>query len=249
MTDIVTLMMVCYNRIELTKVTIDNIYETAGVDFNLVIIDNGSVDGTVEYLRSIQTSKNITLVLNDENKGIATGRNQGLLEADKLDTQFYCTVDNDLNFPKFWLRDCIDLLLDNPGYAFGVNYEPAPYPLVKSKTKDLYFQQKPAGNLGTATTVFRKQLHQMIGFFNTEYSRYYGIEDSDYFMRARVAGFKLGYVEKMGIHLGEDNNEVSEYRKFKTQQHDALVDVFRKNCSLYMNHLKPIYIPFKDSTP
>jgi GT2 family glycosyltransferase len=245
MSKICTLMIVTFNRLQLTKTTIKDLYKTAGREFNLVIVDNGSTDGTVEYLKSL---KDITLILNNKNKGIAIGRNIALLEADKLKTDYFCTADNDVKMPDGWLEECIKILEANKGYgAIGVSFEPKPYPLV---TKNGYtFQDKSAGNLGTAISVFRKQLHQMIGFFNTEYSEFYGLEDSDFFMRARVAGFKLGYIEKMGIHLGEDNNEVNEYRKFKTQQHDSYVDVFKKNCGLYVNRTKPIYIPFKDSTP
>jgi GT2 family glycosyltransferase len=236
--------MVTFNRLNLTKLTLESLYKTTEREFNLVIVDNGSSDGTVEYLKTL---KNITLILNSENQGIAVGRNVGLLEADKFKTDYFCTIDNDVELPTGWLEESITILSANKGYgAIGVNFEPKPYPLVT--LNGCTFQDKPAGNLGTATMVFRKQLHQMIGFFNTEYARY-GLEDSDWGIRARVAGFKLGYIKQMGIHLGEDNNDVSEYRKFKTQQHDSLVSVFQRNCGLYMQKLKPIYIPFRDSTP
>ena len=236
-------MMVTFGRLNLTKLTLESLYKTVGRKFNLVIVDNGSADGTVEFLKSFD---NIKLILNAENKGIAIGRNQALLEADKLKTDYFCTIDNDVQLPDGWLEEGIKILEANKGYgAIGVNFEPKPYPLVTHN--GCTFQDKPAGNLGTALMLFRKQLHQMIGFFNTEYSRYYGIEDSDFGMRARVAGFKLGYIEKMGIHLGEDGNEVSEYRKFKTKEHDSHVDLFRKNCALYAHGKKPIYIPFKNS--
>lgn len=242
MTDkICTLMMVTFNRLDLTKLTLESLYKTAKREFNLVIVDNGSTDGTVQYLKSLD---NITLILNGENKGIAIGRNIGLLEADKLKTDYYCTIDNDVLMPDGWLEEGIGIINSNKSWgAIGVNFEATQYPLI---TQNGYtFQDKPAGNLGTACMIFRKQLHQMIGFFNTEYSIYYGIEDSDWGIRARVAGFKLGYLKEMGIHLGEDGNDNSDYRKFKTQQHDSYVDVFRHNCTLYFNHLKPIYIPFK----
>jgi len=254
------LMMVTYNRLELTKKTLDLLMRSTKRTFSLVIVDNGSSDGTPGYLKKFQLAcsmigsggrfrepvNDVHLILLEENKGIAIGRNLALKKADELKPTFYCTIDNDVQLPDGWLEDSIKILEANKDYGgIGVNFEPKPYSLV---TKNgCTFQNKPAGNLGTACMVFRKQLHQMIGFFNTEYNKY-GLEDSDWGMRARVAGFKLGYVEKMGIHLGEDNNELNEYRKFKTQQHDELVDVFKKNCGLYVNRLKPIYIPFRDSS-
>jgi GT2 family glycosyltransferase len=251
------LMVVTYNRLNLTKKTMEGLVKSTKCPFSLVIVDNGSSDGTQEYLKNLQeiTSlkpcencepsllKEIHLILLPENKGIAIGRNLALQKADELKANYFCTIDNDVLMPDGWLEESIAILQANKSYgAIGVNFEHKPYPLV---TQNGYtFQEKPAGNLGTACMVFRKQLHQMIGFFNTEYLKY-GLEDSDYGMRARVAGFKLGYIKEMGIHLGEDGHETTEYRKFKTQQHDSLVEVFRKNCALYAHHKKPIYIPFK----
>jgi O-antigen biosynthesis protein len=244
--------MVTYNRLDLTKKTIDFLFKSTAHPFSLVIVDNGSSDGTPEYLTTLPTLcdgplREVHLIILKENKGIAIGRNLALKKADELKPTWYCTIDNDVKLPQGWLEDSIKTLQANKNYgAIGVNFEPKPYPLVT--LNDCTFQDKPAGNLGTACMVFRKQLHQMIGFFNTEYNKY-GLEDSDFGIRARVAGFKLGYVKQMGIHLGEDNNEVNEYRKFKTQQHDELVGVFQKNCGLYMQKRKPIHIPFRDSTP
>ncbi len=257
MTDTV-LMMVTYDRLDLTKKTIDLLLKSTKNPFSLVIVDNGSSDGTVEYLKKFKGEsliisdsrehgplKHVDLILLPENKGIAVGRNLALKKADELKPIFYCTIDNDVQMPDGWLESAIKILEANKNYgAIGVNFEPKPYPLVT--LNGCVFQDKPAGNLGTAAMVFRRQLHQMIGFFSTEYSQFYGMEDSDLGIRARVAGFKLGYIEKMGIHLGEDNNEDNEYRRLKTKQHDAFVDVFKMNCGLYMNHKKPIYIPFKD---
>ena len=257
MTDTV-LMMVTYNRLELTKRTIDLLQDSTKRQFSLVIVDNGSSDGTQQYLKGISDIRRYATILDSpiidvhvielpENKGIAIGRNLALKKADELKPTWYCTIDNDVQMPNEWLEDSIKILESNKSYgAIGVNFEPKPYPLVTHN--GCTFQDKPAGNLGTACMVFRKQLHQMIGFFNTEYNKY-GLEDSDFGIRARVANFKLGYVEKMGVHLGEDNNEVNEYRKFKTQQHDDLVEVFKKNCGLYVSRQKPIHIPFRDSIP
>ena len=85
----------------------------------------------------------------------------------------------------------------------------------------------------------------MIGFFNDKDYGKYGLEDSDYGFRARVAGFQLGYLEDSGVHLGEDGHDKGEYRKFKTEEHDRFVKIFFNNCKLYYNNLKPIYMNVK----
>lgn len=231
-----TLMMVTYNRLELTKRTLENL--DTGREYNIVIVDNGSTDGTVEFLKS--NFENTILL--KENKGIAVGRNIALREADKLGTKWYCTIDNDVEMPSGWLQECVDILQANKGYgAIGVNMENTPYPIVKSN--GYRFQDKSRGNLGTACMVFPKQIHQMLGFFTTEYGKY-GEEDADFGMRVRVAGFKLGYIERMGVHLGD--NEVGEYREFKTKQHSDNLALFKQNCARYFQRAKALYISYKD---
>lgn len=243
MNDVRTLMMVTFNRLELTKQTIENIYNTTK-NFEFIIIDNGSTDDTIKYLKSIDKT-NIHLILNTSNLGIAIGRNQALKKADELGTKWYATIDNDIILPDNWLDDCIDILEKCKSYgAIGVSFENVNYPIVN--INNFQFQDKPKGNLGTACMVFRKQLHQMLGFFTTEYERY-GEEDADFGMRAHFAGFKLGYLKNKGKHIGEGEYDTGEYRKFKDDCRRKNLNLFYKNCALYAQGKKPLYISYKES--
>jgi O-antigen biosynthesis protein len=255
-----TLMMVTYNRLELTKETLKSLLNAdpkPGRNYNFVIVDNGSTDGTVEYLQELEESvrdkengkgypylHRLDVVYLPENKGIAIGRNIALKKADELETKWYCTIDNDVKMPENWLQDCVEIMEKNKGYgAVGVNMEVAPYPLVTRNSCEV--QEKPHGNLGTACMVFRKQVHQMLGFFTTEYGKY-GEEDADFGMRIRVAGFKMGYVKEMGEHLGADETDENEYREFKNQERLDNLAIFKQNCALYVQRKKPLFIPYKD---
>lgn len=236
----VSLMMVTYNRLDLTKRTIENINKTVKSDYNLIIVDNNSTDGTVEYLNELNCAK---LILNNENLGIGRGRNQALWSADQIGTDWYCTIDNDVEMPDGWLTECIGILKSNSEFgAIGVNFEGKSYPLLSKNGYE--FQDKPKGNLGTACMVFGKSLHRAIGFFK-EYNRY-GLEDSDFGMRARFFGFKLGYIKENGVHLGVGDLDSGEYRKFKTISHDSRVEEFKKNCGLYSQRKLPVYVSYKE---
>lgn len=243
------LLMVTYNRLELTKQTLNSIFENTKTPFELVIVDNASADGTVEFLNNFLSSKKTdqnylgtTLLCNEQNLGIAIGRNQTLILAG--DADWYATLDNDVLLPENWLKTCIDVMSLNPKYGMlGVNFEKSKYPLVDVGSYKI--QHKKEGNLGTACMVFSKKVHKMIGFFNDKDYGKYGLEDSDYGFRARVAGFQLGYINDDGIHLGEDGNDKGEYRKFKTEEHDKYVKIFFNNCKLYYNNLKPIHMSIK----
>ncbi len=242
-----TLMMVTYNRLELTKQTLDHLFANdPGVDYNLVIIDNGSTDGTVAFLDAINNNgrlKKLIIVKLTENKGIAIGRNIALKEADKLNTIWYSTIDNDVLLPINWLYDCIEVLRNNSTYGMmGVNFESQKFPIIKLNGFEI--QNKAQGNLGTACTVFHKRFHQLLGFFNTEYGLY-GEEDADMGMRARAIGLKLGYLKENGVHLGEGERDIGEYREFKTKAHQNNLLKFNQNARAYFSKQKQFYIPFK----
>ncbi len=246
MTEPASLMMVTYNRLPLTQKTLESLFETTEYPFSLVIIDNASTDGTVEYLQSFLDKKlaenlpffkSYSLQVNKKNLGIGIGRNQALLAAKG---EWLVTLDNDVILPRHWLNECIEILSTNEDVGMcGVNFEKEEFPIVTRHGR--IFQLRPVGNLGTACIVFNKRLYQELGFFNTEYGLY-GEEDADFGYRARVKGYELGYLQEAGIHLGVGANDTGKYKEFKENRHKKNVLRFKTNCFLYKRGLKNIYI-------
>jgi glycosyltransferase involved in cell wall biosynthesis len=250
MVDYADIMIVTYNRLELTKRTLEDLLNTTDFFFNLIIVDNGSQDKTVEYLQKFCLDnshkgffKDYIIKENKENLGIAIGRNQCLSLSKE---NWLVTFDNDVLVPKGWLTECVDILKINRQYAcIGVNFEGKNYPAVKLNGKE--FQDKPRGNLGTACMVFQRYLHKILGYFNyLDYGKY-GLEDSDFGARISFAlKMKLGYLSSPGVHIGSGSYDVGPYRAYKTAEHDKYLHKFNENCRLYCNKQKQLYIPFKD---
>lgn len=225
---------------------LESLFENTDSEYRLIIIDNGSTDGTKDWLEDLKDEIKIPyhLHLNSENMGIAIGRNQGLLLSNRFgaDDEHLCTIDNDIELPKNWLSKCLDLVTDTPRLAIGINFEGVDYPVVIRHGKT--FHKKMEGNLGTACSLFHRELHKKIGFFTTEYGLY-GEEDADFYFRARMAGWEIGYLPGKGTHFGEGELDVGEYREFKTKQHRDNLKKFQQNCYAYMNRIKPIFIPYQ----
>jgi GT2 family glycosyltransferase len=250
MEDCISIMMITYNRLPLTKQTLDSLFITTDYSFNLIIVDNASTDGTVDFLKDIKDKykskycQDISVQFNNENRGIAIGRNQSMKIADdKYNDPYLSTIDNDVILEQNWASQCINFLKKNPKFAIGTNFENQQYPL--KDFSGIKVQFKKAGNLGTAHTVFCRELHRVLGFFCTEYPKF-GCEDSDYFMRARIVGYNMVYLLTPGINLGCGQNDVGEYREFKTEWHTKNVAQFNKNCADYYTRRKSCYIPFKE---
>jgi len=255
MTD-TTIMMVTFNRLELTKDTFKLSLNTTGKKFNLVVVDNGSTDGTQEWLKNKEFDcpclASLTLLLLPENRGIAYGRNAALKAAKEKypETKYFCTLDNDIGIRNDWLVDCCDVVDEVPRVGMcGVNLEGNTYPRtnVKIKGRSLTIQVKPRGNLGAVCTVFTKETQEKIGYFCEEY-KMYGHEDADYGFRIRMLGLGLVYLNEPGVdlcavHKGIDEGE---YREFKNKLFKENLGAFQKNAASYARKTKPIYVDFSE---
>lgn len=246
-----TLMLVTYNRLELTKKTFETTLCNTGCKYNLIITDNNSTDGTIDWLKEYKNDQieNIIIKPLSENKGICYGRNMGLkLYDENFNTPYLCSLDNDVICPDNWLADCVDVLEHNKIFgACGVNFEAALYPRasVKCGNYNKYIQIKPKGNLGTACEVFSKEIHDKLGFFNSDYTTY-AHEDADVGYRIRCLKKQLCYLQQNGIHLGVGDNDSGEYRAMKDKYWKINMPIFEKNVRLYSNGLKSLYCKFED---
>ncbi|MDG3045139.1 glycosyltransferase [Bacillus sp. B6(2022)] len=70
-----SIVMLTYNELHLTKKCIDSIKKhTRRDEYELIIVDNASSDGTKEYVRQLE---DVVLIDNEKNQGFAKGCNQG----------------------------------------------------------------------------------------------------------------------------------------------------------------------------
>jgi GT2 family glycosyltransferase len=83
----VAAVTITYNRLDLTKRTVESFYDKTSVDCH-VFIDNGSTDGTQEYL------KDFNHILLEKNYGIAYAFKQAVLQLSDYD--YILKLDNDV---------------------------------------------------------------------------------------------------------------------------------------------------------
>jgi len=249
-----TVMITTYNRLNLTKKTFETTLKNAGCKYNLIIVDNASMDGTVEWLNSnLKTFdlQNYHVAPLNKNMGIAYGRNLGLKICDEHfpDTDFLCTLDNDVVLPDNWLIRCCNVLKSmDKIVACGINLEDRQYPKTKLRLINGEYetiQIKPLGNLGTAAMVFSAASRNRLGFF--ENYECYGHEDALWGFRLRqISGGNLTYLEEPGIHLGVEAEDSGEYRQMKNKYWDINMKKFERDIRLYANGIKPLYAKFEN---
>jgi len=117
----IDIAMLSCNRKRITELCIRELQARTSTPHRLIVVDNGSEDGTVEMLEGLwEESLMDKLVLLEENKGVHFGFNT-LLDLVESEPYYICT-DADLipSVPvdgKDWLKRLIDLAEANPEYS------------------------------------------------------------------------------------------------------------------------------------
>lgn len=99
-----SIIVLTCNQLEYTKKCLNSVRIYTDVPYEIIVVDNGSTDGTVDYL---ERQNDITLVKNDKNLGFAKGCNQGI----KISKgEFIVLLNNDTIVTKNWLRNMVDFM-------------------------------------------------------------------------------------------------------------------------------------------
>ena len=89
---------------------------THACPYELILVDNGSSDGTPEYLRSFaQAHSNVKVILNTSNLGFAHGNNQGAAAATG---EILVFLNNDTLVTSGWL-DGLERALQDPSVGMA----------------------------------------------------------------------------------------------------------------------------------
>lgn len=202
----ITAVVVTYNRLELLKRTVSCLRQNAPLT-HILVINNSSTDGTPQWLAE-QADERLSFIT-QENVGGAGGFYRGIEEACRRGADWIWCMDDDV-FPR---PDCLARLMrhtkdpqvgilaprrllngriftnDFTGYDFS-----HPFRSVyrgKLKHRDI---QAPTEIAGTAFEgpLIRRSVVEKIGLPNRHLFIF--CDDTDYCLRAHLAGFRLLYV-------------------------------------------------------
>lgn len=201
MTEILTII-VTYNGMQWIERCIKSVYSSIGVAPDIIVIDNGSTDGIVDYIKG--NFPGVKLIRNGENLGFGAANNIGMFYA--LDNNYpyvYLLNQDAWVFPETF-STLIRAFEENPGKNLGIV---SPMQMNAKLTKmDEQFRKHCAKIIGESAdevveVPFVMAAHWMVsrecmeaaGVFNPEFP-HYG-EDNDLVNRARYHGFSTAVVK------------------------------------------------------
>jgi GT2 family glycosyltransferase len=108
----VSIIMPVFNKLNLTQPCLESIRrEGASVSFEIVVVDNGSTDGSREWLADEERAGRLRTVFNPDNLGFARGCNLG---AQAARGRYLLFLNNDMEVTRGWLEPLVGTLDADP---------------------------------------------------------------------------------------------------------------------------------------
>ncbi len=108
----ISIIIVSFNTKKLTQETIESVVKnTKGINYEFLVIDNDSKDGSVEILRNLAKKLPLTLIENHDNVGFGYANNQGMKKARG---RYLLLLNSDTKVESNVLSEMIDWMDKNP---------------------------------------------------------------------------------------------------------------------------------------
>lgn len=220
-----SIVIISWKMKNLLQICLESIYKfTKEPSFELILIDNFSNDGTIEMVEKYFPQ--IKLIKNNENKGVAPARNQGLKEAKG---KFILILDADMELIENSIIKLYNYMLEHPECGMvgarlvdskkNLQYSCKRFPSFlalilrrldilsftkESKTLSYHLMKewdhnsiKEVDYLIGACQFFRKEVIGQVGYYDDKI--FYGPEDIDYCLRIWKEGWKVVYYPQTKI--------------------------------------------------
>jgi len=223
----VSIIIVTYNSRNYLQSCIESIYKQRFFSYEILIVDNCSTDGTVEYIQN--TFPSVKVIRSEQNKGYGAGNNLGvdhargknvvILNPDTIVEDNWLSElikplkaeDRLITIPKVLLYDgskintCgVDIHFTGLAFLIGFGKEPNEY-------NDIMEVNGIAGSC----FAIKKKHYQELGGFDERIFMYH--DDIDFSINAQLSGFKILFIPTAVIRhdykLRVDSNKIYNLEK------------------------------------
>ncbi len=214
--ELVSIFVVTHNRLSMVRRCLDALLPTLdGINWELIVWDNNSTDGSREYLQQLQTDGRMRVVHHPENIGTnAKGKAAELCTGD-----FIIGIDDDvIQFPAGWVQDMVYAYKNIPAMGYlatnvlqdnltdGAKQPQHLYRIESYDTGRLALEVGPTGGW---CFLLSRDIYNTVGPLRVEKDRIFFMEDANYVNRAIDMGFKHGILQNVRVYhaTGRAHNE------------------------------------------
>lgn len=210
----VSIIILTWNQLAFTKECLASIERHTPEAHEVILVDNGSTDGTITWLRDLVSGrKNFSLIENSKNLGFSKGCNQGI-EAAK--GTHILLLNNDTVVTPGWLSGLLECLHSAPDIGIvgpmtnsisGIQMVPDVCYVDTNALNDFAadFRKKyrgrriPLRRIVGFCMLFRRELVHQVGLFDEQFGSG-NFEDDDYCYRAALRGYRNVVAGDIFIH-------------------------------------------------
>ena len=226
---IVSIIIPVFNNINFTKFCLKTLNELlsppgpSGIDFKIVVVDDGSKDGTAEWIK--ENFPDVHLLFGNGNLWWSGGINMGVAYAfDKLETDYILWWNNDIKPKEDYFLQVEKLIRENEDnvligskifilnkdiiWGMGGKFDPVTgvrfmYGGLQDDS-DKFRRPIEVDWFPGMGTIIHRQVFEKIGMLDfRNFPQYHG--DSDFTYRAKKAGFKLIAFPELVIYNDNSN--------------------------------------------
>ncbi len=207
----VSVIIVNYNGIRVIRDCLRSLEKQTFEDFEVIVVDNGSSDGSLEYLNRYALGdclpKPIKVISVSRNSGFSEGNRLGFLQSSR---QFIALLNNDTEPAEDWLKQLVLALQKNPDIGICasklITYEKGTIDsagdrftmLLKGDKRgegysaNQYVTEEYVFGACAGAALYRRKMFDEIGFLDDDFFLIH--EDTDLNIRAQLAGWRVIYV-------------------------------------------------------
>lgn len=225
----VTIIIPNYNGKHFLAPCLDSLSKQSCPDFKVLIVDNASTDGSLEYLQ--ENYPDIEVISLKENIGFSGAVNAGIKAAD---TPYVILLNNDTVSDEHYVEQMIKAMESSPRY-FSVSSKMIQMyrPELIDSAGDLYTvlglgvcqgKDYPITHYNKFSSVFsacagaaiyRRDVFEEIGYFDESFFAY--LEDMDIGYRAMIYGYQNMYCPQAVVYHVGSGTSGSMYNTFKVK--------------------------------
>ena len=206
----VSVIIPTYNRLPMLKEAVQSVLAQDFEDFELIVVDDGSTDGTSEEME--QYGGRVKVIEHTENRGVSAARNRGILHAKGKHIAF---LDSDDLWVKGKLKIQVAFLDDNPHYPLCYTDEiwirrgKRVNPMKKHAKYSGWIFEKclPLCIISPSSAMMRRNLFSKVGLFDEALPV---CEDYDFWLRVSIR-FPIFFInKKLIIKRGGHPDQLSQ---------------------------------------
>ena len=228
-----SVVIVTYNNLHYNKLCLGSVLRnTLHPNYEVIIVDNASSDGTPEYLKALaEDHEHVHVILNDENFGFARANNQGL---ERASGERLVLLNNDTVVPNGWLTRLLrhleipEIGLVNSVTNFSGNESKIPVTYTDLDSMEDFAEAYTDAHGGRFFDIrvaamycvaMRRDAYEKVGPLDEQFGM--GMfEDDDYSHRMRLAGYRVVCVEDAFVHhFGQ-----ASFKKLSQAEYQAIWD-------------------------